>query len=55
MENIKFTKVVQCTTMKELLKNIKSIYEGYDKVEKDKLKTLSAQFERLHMKEEEHY
>ena len=49
----KFTKVMQCTTTKELWDNLQSIYQGNDKVRKFKLQTLSMQFETIKMKEEE--
>ena len=37
----------------EVWDKLKSIYEGDDKVKKDKLQTFLAQFETLKMKEEE--
>ena len=44
---------MKCTIVKEVRDKLRSIYEGNDKVKKSKLKTLSAQFESVKMKEEE--
>lgn len=44
---------MHCDTTKYVWDKLKNIYEGYDKVKKEKLKTDRGQFETLKMKEEE--
>ena len=54
LSDAEFTKVMQCTTSKDVLDKLRSIYEGNDKAKKAKLQTLLAQFETLKKKEEEY-
>ena len=54
LSDTEFTKVMQCTTSKDVLDKIRRIYEGNDKAKKAKLQTLLAQFETLKKKEEEY-
>ena len=53
LEDVEFTKFMQCTSTKKIWDKLKSIYEGDEKVKKVKLQTFSPQFETLQMKEEE--
>ena len=51
--DVEFTKVMQCTTTTQVWDKLKSIYEGYEKVNRDNLQNPFAQFEMIQMKEEE--
>ena len=53
LEDVEFTKVMQCTSAKEIWDKLKSIYERVGNVKKAKLHTFSMQFETMQMKEEE--
>ena len=44
---------MQCTTTTQVWDKLKSIYEGYEKVNRDNLQNPFAQFEMIQMKEEE--
>ncbi|XP_057833096.1 uncharacterized protein LOC131043884 [Cryptomeria japonica] len=48
-----FTKVMHCKSAKEIWNNLKSIYEGDEKVREAKLQSLRMKFESLKMKEDE--
>ena len=52
IEDVEFTKAVQCTSFKDILNKLKSNYEGDEKVKKDKLYTFLVQFETMQMKQE---
>ena len=41
---------MKCTSTKEAWDKLKNIYEGDEKIKKEKLQTFSAQFETLQMK-----
>ena len=53
LTNFVFTKVMQCTSAKEVWDKLKIIYEGASKVKESKLQTYKSQFESLKMREEE--
>ncbi len=46
-----FVKVMRCTSAKEVLDELKNVYEGDTKVNSDKLWTYRSQFESLKMEE----
>ena len=47
-----FVKVMHCETAKEIWDKLKNIYEGDNKVKREKLQTYRGQFENQKMKEE---
>jgi hypothetical protein len=53
LEDSVFVKVMHCTSTKEMWDKLQKIYEGDDKVKKEKLQTHRGQFETLKMNEEE--
>ena len=50
LENIEYTKFMQCTLAKEIWDKMRSIYEGDEKIKKQTLQTFLAQFATLQMK-----
>ena len=48
-----FTKVSHCKSIKEIWDKLLNIYEGYSKVKATKLQTYRGQIEQLNMKEDD--
>jgi hypothetical protein len=51
LEGSEFVKVMHCESAKELWDKLKKVYEGYTKVNNDKLQSYRIQFESLKMEE----
>ena len=48
-----FTKIMHCTSAKEIWEKLGSLYDGDSKLKKEKLQTHRRQFESLRMEDEE--
>jgi hypothetical protein len=48
-----YTKVIHCSSAKEIWEKLQNIYEGDSKFKASKLQTYRGQFEQLNMKEDE--
>jgi hypothetical protein len=48
-----YTKVIHCSSAKDIWEKLQNIYEGDSKVKETKIQTYRGQFEQLNMREDE--